>query len=354
MKIAFLSFYNGIRERGVENWVNQLSRRLRKNHEVFIYQVQKGMKQEFIRHLDIEVDWNSKNIGGIIRRLYLDYYSRKINSFTRKALKEIDKHNVDLIIPTNGGWQTLLCRIFTSLRKKKMIVVGHSGIGWDDFVNMMIRPDVFVALTDFQKNWVKKLSLGTRIEKISDGVDIDHFTPEGEKLNLALPRPIILVVSALSPGKRVDLAIQAVSKLEKGSLIVLGDGTIEEVKKIKEKGNKLLGPRFLFNKVRHDEMVFWYRSCDIFTFPAWGREAFGLVLLEAMACNKPVVCTKDPIKKEIVGEAGFYCNPSDILEYAQSLAKTINYNFKNIPREQAKKFSWDNISSQYEELFKTL
>ena len=48
--------------------------------------------------------------------------------------------------------------------------------------------------------------------------------------HLDLERPIVLVVSALSPSKQVDLAIKGVSKMPKGSLVVLGKGETEALK----------------------------------------------------------------------------------------------------------------------------
>lgn len=354
MRIAFLSFYSGIRERGVEVWVSELSKRLIKNHEIFIYQVGCEIKDNLTRHTPIEVDWERKSLKGIIRRLYLDYYSRKIFSFTRKALEKTEKENIDLLIPVNGGWQTMLCRLYATINKKKIIVVGHSGIGWDDFINLMVRPDFFIALTNYQKAWAKRFGFGVKVEKIPDGVNLEEFTPEGEIKKLTLQRPIILIVSALSPGKHVDLAIKAVSRLNRGSLVVLGSGTLEETNYVENLGKKLLGERFLLSAVPHNETPQWYRACNLITFPSWKREAFGMVLLEAMACNKPVVAAADPAKQEIVGEAGFFCNPSNISDYAKTLIMALNYKFGNIPRRQAEKYSWDNIVFQYEKLFKSL
>lgn len=354
MKIAFLSFYSGVRERGVEVWVKELSKRLVGSCEVYVYQVGKEIQESFFKHTPLEVDWQAKSLGGIVRRLYLDYYSRKIYSFTRRVLSEIDKESIDILIPTNGGWQTLLCRLFTRVRGKKLIVVGHSGIGWDDFINILIGPDVFVALTDYQKKWAQKISFGVRIEKIPDGVNLNEFSPKGARIKLPLERPIILLVSALQPGKRVDLAIKAVSRLKEGSLVVLGEGTEKETRKIEELADKLLAGRFLLTSVPHHEMPLWYRTADIITFPSWRREAFGIVLIEAMACNKPVVTTNDPGKREIVGSAGYFCNPANTEEYAATLKKCLKTDFGNLPLREAQKFSWENVAKKYEELFKSL
>ncbi len=344
MKIVFLSFYSGVIERGVEVWVREVSQRLKKKYDVNIY---KGGSKD--------IDWSYKDYSNSFKRkIYLDYWSSKICEFTKKTLRDLENSDFDIIIPTNGGWQSILTRLFSWKKKKKLIVVGHSGIGWDDRINLLTRPDVFVTLSSYQKKWAEKNGFGVRIEKIPDGVDLNKFNPLAEKISLKLPKPIILLSSALSPWKRIDLTIKAVAKMNKGSLVILGKGDSIQTSYVQNLGEKLLGSRFLLRSVSHNEIQCWYRACDVFTFPSWTREAFGMVLLEVMACNKPVVTTDDPIRKEIVGEGGLFCDPTNIDTYAQTLSTALKTNFGNKPRIQSEKFGWDKIVVQYEELFKSL
>jgi glycosyltransferase involved in cell wall biosynthesis len=62
------------------------------------------------------------------------------------------------------------------------------------------------------------------------------------KFPLSLPRPIIASVGALTSFKRHDLAIRAVSKLQKGSLVIVGKG--EEYESLNSMGKELLGDKF--------------------------------------------------------------------------------------------------------------
>lgn len=354
MKIAFLSFYSGVIERGVEVWVKELSQRLIVNHQVTIYQAGKAYKN-YEKQIPIEVDWTVTDYSfSIQRRFYLDYWSRKICEFTQKTLREIKASEFDIVIPTNGGWQSKLLKFFAWKNNKKLVIVGHSGMGWDDRVNMLLRPDVFIVLSEEQRKWAYRNGFGVNVEKIPDGVDLKKFTPLGEQISLQLPKPLILVVSNLSNQKRVDLAIKAVSRLEKGSLIVLGSGDMEQTKKINKLGKSLLAKRFLLTSVSHDEIPKWYRTVDLVTFPSFISEAFGMVLLEALSCNKPVVVTDDLIRREIVGKGGLFCDPQDTKKYANTLSKALKTNFGDKPQIQAEKFSWDNIVAQYEKLFRSL
>ncbi len=356
MKIAILSFFSGQNQRGVENWTHEIAQRLtRKGNKLTVFQAGKNIPvsdyQTFI--VNLTVDWKKPDFrGSLARRLFADYWSVRIAIFTLKIIPKIWLEGFDILIPTNGGWQVALVRLITWLRGQKMVVVGHSGIGWDDANNLFSFPDVFVALTHEAQKWAKKINPFVKSVVIPNGVNLKTFYPLGKKAKIALPEPIILVVGALEPGKRIDLAIRAVSKLKNASLLVLGKGKLES--KIKKLGSQLLGKRFLLTCAPHTELPEFYRACKVFTLPSWRQEAFGIVYLEALASGLPVVATDDSKRKEIIGNAGILVEPTDIQAYALALGKALRINWKDKPRKQAEKFDWERISEKYARLFENL
>ena len=52
------------------------------------------------------------------------------------------------------------------------------------------------------------------------------------------------------------------------------------------------------------ELADHYRGCDIFVAPATGQESFGIVLLEAMACGRPIVCSDIPGYRQVADASG--------------------------------------------------
>lgn len=336
LKIAFINLTQGVVNRGAETFVKELGKRLHKKYEV-----------EFISGRDqLPARWP------LLWRFYLDSQGISVLSFTLKILPKLWREKYDLVIPVNGGWQSFLVRAITWMYRGKMIISGQSGKGWDDRINLWNFPNCFVSLSTQLKNWAKKVNPFIKVVYIPNGVDINKFNPQGKMFSLDLEGPIILCAGALTNEKRIDLAIKAVANLDKASLVVIGVGPLK--RKIKNLGEKLLGKRFYLTKLEFSKMPEIYRSCNLFTLPSPWFRSFEIVIVEAMASNLPVVVNDDPIRREIVGEAGFFVDPVDINSYTEAITQALDRKWDSIPRKQAEKFSWDKITNHYEQLIEEL
>jgi glycosyltransferase involved in cell wall biosynthesis len=281
--------------------------------------------------------------------MFLDAQSLAILKFTLKNFGKVWREKYDIVIPLNGGWQPALMRIITWLRGGKMIIVGESGIGWDDMNNLWCFPDTFVAISTYAKKWAKKINPFCKVVYIPNGVDTKRFTPDGSGLKHNLNKPVILTVAALTKSKRIDLVIKAVAGVENASLLICGKG--EEKDQLQALGKRLLGNRFKIIEQDYDQMPEVYRSANLFTLVSTSVHAFEIVLVEAMASGLPVVANQDPIREEIVGDAGYLVNPTEITKYTEKIQKVLSMNWGDKPHKQAEKFNWDKISTDYENLF---
>ncbi len=350
MNIAFLNIYQGIVPRGAENFVKEVSSRLKEKHQVDVFSAEGKISEPKARSQTPFTLW-----GKILYKLSLDSHSRRVLCFTLSVLPRILKESFDWVIPVDGGWQVLvlkICQVF-KLARFKILVSGQAGIGRDDLRNLRMRPDVFVALTQRAEKWAKEVAPKVRVVYIPNGVDLKKFNPKVKPTKINLEKPIIICVAGLNPYKRVDLTIKAVAELKKGSLLVLGDGPERE--KIESLGQKLLGQkRFLRTTVPYEEMPSFYTACDLFTLVSESSEAFGSAYLEAMASGLPVVATDDESRREIISGAGLLVNPENLEEYAQALENALRTDSGDKPRQQAQKFSWDKIAGEYEKVMRDI
>lgn len=354
MRLAFLNTYCGVINRGGETFTKELATHLSKRNQVTVYQSGKSTGNEEYEVVQIPVNWNWKKKNAeekFISRLFLDYWNRKIFIFSLKAFEKIIKGKYDVVIPVNGGWMPAVMRIATWISGKKLLITGQSGIGWDDRNNLWSFPNAFVGLSTKATNWAKKANPFVKSFYIPNGVETDNFKPKSKKDKNG--EKTILAVGAFTKQKRLDLVIKAVSKLSDTKLIIAGGGG--DLKNELEKlAKKLLKNRFEIIEAKYKDMPKIYAKADLFTLASGAPESFGIVYLEAMASGLPVVAGDDPIRKEIIGNAGIFVDPSNTDSYAKALVKALNTKWGEKPRKQAERFDWDIIAKKYEKLLESI
>ena len=143
------------------------------------------------------------------------------------------------------------------------------------------------------------------------------------------------IVSRLVKYKRYDLAIQACNKLHK-KLVIIGDGPERQnLEKIADK------KYITFLGRQPDEIVEKYLSeCKALLFP--GEEDFGIVLVEAQSCGKPVIAygKGGAVDTVIDQKTGILFKEQTVAELEKAIQEfeTMKFDKKAI-REHAEKFA---------------
>ena len=161
-----------------------------------------------------------------------------------------------------GAWRSRLYRLaFSRLAR------------WD--ASTAGRADRYVAISQHVAARISRY-YGREAAVVYPPVDTDFYNPSG-----STPRPYFLIVSALVPYKRVDLAIEA-CRIAGVPLRVAGDGP--EMAKLQA----LAGPDVEFLGACSDQEIReLYREAQALLLP--GEEDFGITPVEALACGRPVV-----------------------------------------------------------------
>jgi len=156
-----------------------------------------------------------------------------------------------------------------------------------------------------------------------------HAAPAPERVKaLGVSGPYLLFVSALNNRKNLPRLVQAFAKLkEKGSkhsLVMVGrpDASAVPLKEEVAKLGVASSVKF-FEALPQEDLVALYRGADLFVYPSI-LEGFGLPVIEAMACEVPVVVANASCMPEIAGDAALFFDGNDADDLARQLERGLN------------------------------
>ncbi|MFI5214177.1 MAG: glycosyltransferase [Gemmatimonadales bacterium] len=135
-------------------------------------------------------------------------------------------------------------------------------------------------------------------------------------------RPVVLAVGRLVGYKGFDVLLRAAVGLE-ATVVIVGRGPEEA------RLRALAGPHTVFaGRVSDGDLVAHYHACDVFCLPSVTiAEAFGVVLLEAMACGRPLVTTSLPTGVSAInrdGVTGLAVPPGKVGALREALSSLLN------------------------------
>ena len=170
--------------------------------------------------------------------------------------------------------------------------------------------DGLLTLTPYSTELIGRLWPQSRPRLVGAGVDLEDFlrpTVSGERFRTTHglgQRRIVLYVGRKEPGKRYDLALQAVDLLGRDDVMLVMIGADAD-------GIALDSPNVLYlNVLPRADLIDAYDACDVLIMPS-EHESFGMVILEAWVRGKPVIGNRScgPVASLIQeGRDGFLCD----------------------------------------------
>jgi glycosyltransferase involved in cell wall biosynthesis len=181
------------------------------------------------------------------------------------------------------------------------------------------------------------------------GVNHSEFHPNGEEEQFAL------YLGRIHPHKSLELAIMSMKDTKPDFHLIIAGDIEKRFSWYKEKLRSLAEELGISKKVEiilspsDSQVVQLLQKCSVFLFPST-IDTFGLVVLEAMACGKPVIACNRGGVPEIVGDAGFLLEP-DVNQWSA----TVNRLLSDLPLrqiigkralERSKIFSWEETAAK--------
>lgn len=222
------------------------------------------------------------------------------------------------------------------------------------------------ALTEVEKEQYLKMGVDEdKIEIVPLGINLEEYEnlPDygrfRSKFNISDDDELILFVGRIHEIKGLDLLIESFNDLERDNvkLAIIGpdDGFLSDLEdKIRKYSleDKVIVTGPLYKEEKQEALV----DCDLFVMPS-KYESFTTSGLEAMACSKPLVLTKNNhIHDWVDGNCGLACEDEkdslrsaiEELLFDEDLSKTYGENGKRLIKER---YNWDIINKQILDIY---
>jgi len=212
------------------------------------------------------------------------------------------------------------------------------------------------ALANSNKDFFEKNK--SKCVEIPFAVDTKRFYPQPKDEQLLLSNninpnmPTVLFVGGMDAAhafKDVDVLLAAFAQVQTpAQLILVGDGNQKKnfqdlAKKLEIKNNV-----FFIGSVDYDYLPKWYNTADVFVLPSRNRgEAFGLVLLEAMASGVVCIASNLPGVRTVLAQGN--CGILTTVDDVDGLAKSITNVLQDIPtRTRLAQAGLDRVALHYQ------
>lgn len=297
------------------------------------------------------------------------YYS--IRRMVRNLIK---KQNFDLI---HAHWVfpdgVAAVRVARQMNLKVMVTAHGSDINlYSGYLLRRIqirkalqRADSISAVSPELRQSIIELGIpDQRAKFIPNGVDPDQFKPDDQmscrrQLGLPLDARIILFAGALVPVKGLEYLLEAAAQLKSGYsnlfIAIVGEGPLYQFLIHKTEELHLREMFIFFGSKPHDDIPLWINACDLFCLPSLS-EGWPCVIMEALACGKPVVASRVGGVPNIINDQnGYMFAPKNVKDLAQSLEKALGRSWDpERIRGGLDRFSWKASAEQYYKEYRRL
>lgn len=239
------------------------------------------------------------------------------------------------VISAELGFRTLCAQVYCALAGVPLWVWWEGSIVTERDIGG-VRKAVRRFIARHADRWISAgvnatrylLTLGVPVDRIVHGqncVDERQFSGVTIAPKELGPRPVLLVVSRLVPGKGIRLLLDVVAELRregcKFSVVIVGDGS--ERKELEDRAHQLGLDNVQFHLARApSEMPAYYRGADMLVFPTL-HDVWGLVVNEALWSGLPVLASKYAGCADELLPADQIFDPLDSDEFARKVRKAI-------------------------------
>ncbi len=223
--------------------------------------------------------------------------------------------------------------------------------------------DIVCPVSENLRRHIESYGIRARFQVVPNVVDTSLFYPAEDKGHAREDsKKRLLLVGFLIPIKGVPYLLEALTRLREKRddfmLDIVGDGPNRaEYEELSRKLGLQDIVCFHGSKAKQ-EVAKFMRRCDIFVLPSL-FETFGVVLIEVLACGKPVIATEiGGVNEIITKEVGLLVPPGD----SKALADAIDYMLDHyqdyspgkISQYAKENFSYEVVGRKLDEIYRKI
>jgi len=215
------------------------------------------------------------------------------------------------------------------------------------------------SISNFTKHEIENhLSVQNKsIQVIYNGVESLLNKPSEKPNGLTKTNDFLFCVGNITAKKNFDVLLPMMKLLPNQYLIIAGNDESEYAQQMRKKiAEEKISNVLMTGKISEAEKIYLMQNCKAFLFPSL-LEGFGLPVIEAMSCGKPVFVSNLTSLPEIASDKGFYFENFD----AQAMATFVEQKLANISKSfsnelitHASKFQWQANAEKYIEVYRNL
>ena len=238
--------------------------------------------------------------------------------------------------------------------------------GWRHRIEAVLNgADRIIAVSQTAAERIARLDVSTPVNVLPNGFRADRFHPRNRetcrtRLGLSQESRIVLSVGNLRKIKGHGHLIEAMKELLCGRTdllcIIVGSGELKRSLKRQISRAGLQQRVVLAGGRPHSEIPLWMNACDVFVLPS-ESESFGVAQIEALACGKPVVATRNGGSEEIITDdtLGYLVAPGNPHALAEAIAAALDRTWdEGRITERARAFGWDKLTAAYLRIYEGL
>ncbi len=256
--------------------------------------------------------------------------------------------------------------------KEEQLATGYALSSWIERTGVLAADRIVAVSEEMKQDILKYYQVpAERVVVIHNGVDLEQYQPIADRSYLdqkGITQPYLLFVGRISRQKGIFQLLDAMAQLQDVNVKLVLCASAPDTPGLEAELRAQVGanPQIIWinEMVPKPQVIQLYSHASIFVCPSV-YEPFGIINLEAMACQAPVVASRVGGIKEVVvdGETGLLVPPDHPRELAAAIRRLLNETgLREQFRAQGRKrveqlFSWQAIARRtvtlYEAVLKT-